>query len=312
MLRMALLVLLSATSLEPACSWGFYGHRKINYMACFTLPPEMFGFYKKHIAYITDHAVDADKRRYSDKAEAPRHYIDIDHYGERAIDSIPKHWTDAVSRYTEDSLNAYGIVPWYIPLMMRRLTEAFREKNISRILYYSANLGHYIADAHVPLHCTENYNGQMTGQHGIHAFWESRLPELFGEGYDCLTGRSLYITDIQYTCWLFIRESSTATDSVLSMERALNESFPSDRKYVFESRGNTVTKTYSREYAAAYNRLLDGQVERRMLSAILSVGSFWYTAWINAGSPDLDPDDSVTDPVPRKSDVVIQDFMNHE
>ena len=62
--------------------WGFYAHKRVNRYAVFTLPEELVGFYKKHIDHLTEHAVDADKRRYAIKEEAPRHYIDIDHYGE--------------------------------------------------------------------------------------------------------------------------------------------------------------------------------------------------------------------------------------
>lgn len=90
----------------------------------------------------------------------------------------------AVQKFTEDTLQAYGIVPWYIPVMYRRLVNAFKRGSVDRILYYSAEIGHYIADAHVPLHTTLNYNGQLSGQHGIHAFWETRIPEHSAEDYD--------------------------------------------------------------------------------------------------------------------------------
>ena len=113
-LRLPVLLLVFLFSTIEAFPWGFWAHRKINFMACFSLPPELFGFYKMHIHFLTEHAVDPDKRRHSDKAEPPRHYIDIDHYGEHAIDSLPKYWKEAVEKLTEDTLQAYGIVPWYI------------------------------------------------------------------------------------------------------------------------------------------------------------------------------------------------------
>jgi len=272
---------------EEAHSWGFYGHKRINRMAVFTLPPEMLGFYKKHIEYITEHAVDPDKRRYSVAEEAPRHYIDIDHYGVTAIDSMPRFWKKAVAKYTEDTLNAYGIVPWWIDAMTYRLTEAFREGNVDKILRYSAELGHYVGDAHVPLHTTENYNGQLTNQHGIHGFWESRIPELYGENYDYFVGRAEYVESVINTAWGIVKVSHSEVDSVLSLEAGLNATTPPDRKYAFEQRGNTTIKTYSQEYTTAYSNALNGMVERRMRAAILMVGSLWYTAWINAGQPDL-------------------------
>ncbi|CAN5629626.1 hypothetical protein BH11BAC1_BH11BAC1_10860 [soil metagenome] len=270
-------------------AWGFWGHKRINNKACFTLPPEMFGFYKRHIDYITEHAVDPDKRRYSDPEEAPRHYIDLDHYnfGPHSTDSIPHYWKDAVAKMTEDTLKAYGIVPWHINVMQYRLTDAFKEGDVDRILYLSASLGHYVADAHVPLHCSENYNGQMTNQVGIHGFWESRIPEMFGENYDYFTGRVHFIAKPQEEAWKIVEASFAALDSVLTFERELNKKFPQDQKYAFEQRGATTLKVYSQEYTTAYNTMLNGMVERRMRSAIIEVGSFWYTCWVNAGSPDL-------------------------
>ncbi len=49
------------TSLVPP-KWGFFGHRRINRMAVFTLPPGLIPFYKKNLEFITEHAVDPDKR----------------------------------------------------------------------------------------------------------------------------------------------------------------------------------------------------------------------------------------------------------
>ena len=165
---------------EKTYPWGFYAHKKINKHAVYTLPPEMFGFFKQHIEYITEHAVDPDKRSMVSEKEAVRHYIDIDHYGESPFDSVPIFWNDAVEKYSEDTLQKYGINPWYIQLMFYRLTQAFEEKNADDILFLAANIGHYIADATTPLHTTLYYDGKTKEQKGIHSFWETRIPELFG------------------------------------------------------------------------------------------------------------------------------------
>lgn len=269
-------------------SWGFFAHKRINRMAVFTLPPEMLSFYKKHIDYITEHATDPDSRRNVVADEAPRHYIDCDHYGEHPFDSIPRFWKDAVKKYSEDSLKAYGIVPWHIDVMMRRLTDAFKQGNIDRILKVSSELGHYIGDSHVPLHTTENYNGQLTGQRGIHGFWESRIPEMKAEEYDYFVGRAEYIESPIKKAWETVEVSFSEKDSVLLFEAELNKKFSGDKKYSFENRGATAVKVYSPEYTNAYDKMLDGMVERRMRASIITVGSMWYTAWVNAGQPNLD------------------------
>src|SRR5690606_14538793 len=127
-------------------SWGFFAHKKINRLAVFTLPEGISGFYKKNIDYITEHAVDPDKRRYIVKGEAEKHYLDADHYGASPFDSIPEKWKDAEAKFSADTLLAYGIVPWQIERSYYSLVKAFKEKDKSRVLKLSADIGHYIAD----------------------------------------------------------------------------------------------------------------------------------------------------------------------
>ncbi|MBS1744064.1 MAG: S1/P1 Nuclease [Bacteroidetes bacterium] len=270
--------------------WGFYGHRKINYYSVFLLPPEMMVLYKPNIDFIVEHSVDPDKRRYSVKDEAPRHYIDIDYYGTYPYPALPHKWTDAVKKYTEDTIVANGIVPWHVQTMLGRLTAAFKEKNFSKIMKNSAELGHYIADAHVPLHASSNHNGQLTDQKGIHAFWESRVPELLAEKeFDFFIGKATYISDPGAFIWDRVLESGKASDSVLKFERDLTNEMGVDKKYSFEERNGVVIRQYSSAFTIAFNKKLNGMVERRMRQAIYAIASFWYTAWVNAGQPDLKP-----------------------
>lgn len=271
-----------------APDWGFFGHRLINYHAVFLLPPEMLVLYKPHITFLEEHAVDPDKRRYAVAAEGPRHYIDIDHYGEYPFDSLPRSWQEAVAKYTEDSLVKYGIGPWWLQTMLYRLTKAFSDKDQSKILKLSAEIGHYIADAHVPLHACSNHNGQHTNQRGIHGFWESRVPELLAENnWDFFIGRADYIKNpLQFT-WKRVLESAAAVDSVLLFERELNKKYSPDKKYAFEERNGVLVRQYSLAYTIDYNNSLNNMVERRMRQSIYAVASFWYTAWVNAGQPDL-------------------------
>lgn len=279
-----LLILLCPVSLK---AWGFWAHQRINRLAVFTLPPELISVYKEHIDYLTEHAVDPDMRRYAVDGEAARHYIDVDHYGHYPFDNVPRNWSEAVNKFSADTLEAYGILPYQLPRRIKELERAFREKDLTRIIRLSADIGHYIGDAHVPLHTTENYNGQLTGQKGIHGFWESRLPELFAEEYDFFVGKCYFIESIYKEAWTAVLESHVAVDSVLSMERELTRTHPSDQKFGYESRNSIIVRTYSRSFSEAYHNMLNGMVERRMRKSILRIGSYWYTAWKNAGSPDL-------------------------
>lgn len=287
MKKTSLLLLLIICS-RPLFSWGFYGHRMINYYSVFLLPPEMVLLYKPHIDFLTEHAVDPDKRRYAVPDEGPRHYIDLDKYGQYPYDSLPRNWNEAVQKYTADSLQKHGIVPWWVQTMLYRLTQAFKDKDQAKILKLSAEIGHYISDAHVPLHASSNHNGQYTNQRGIHGFWESRVPELLAEKqWDFFIGKAAYISNPSRYIWLRVLESAAAADTVLRFEKELSRRFPPDQKYAFEDRNGTVIRQYSSAYTIRYNELLKGMVERRMRQSIYAVASFWYTAWVNAGQPDL-------------------------
>ncbi|HET7119411.1 MAG TPA: zinc dependent phospholipase C family protein [Hanamia sp.] len=287
MKRFILLIFLSGISHTCFC-WGFYAHKKINYYSVFLLPPQMMSFYKPNINFISEHAVDPDKRRYAIAAEGPRHFIDIDYYGKYPYPELPHKWKDAIDKFGLDTLETYGIVPWHIQVMLGRLTKAFKEKDFRSILKNSTELGHYIADAHVPLHASINHNGQLTDQKGIHGFWESRVPELLADkSFDFFIGKAQYITNPEKFIWERVLESAKAADSVLKFEKELSIQFPGDKKYAFENRNDVLIKQYSSEYTIAYNKMLNGMVERRMRQSIFAIASFWYTAWINAGQPDL-------------------------
>ncbi|WP_244228118.1 zinc dependent phospholipase C family protein [Mucilaginibacter kameinonensis] len=269
-------------------SWGFFAHYRINRLAVFTLPKAMSGFYKANIDYITEHAVSPDKRRYVDSSEAPRHFFDADHYGKKPFEAMPKKWKDAIAKYPKDTIIKYGTVPWAIQYQYYRLVRAFKAHDTSGILNASAYLGHYIADAHVPLHLTQNYNGQLTGQTGIHALWESRLPELFADHYNYYIGKARYIDNPLNEAFRICKATYKRVDTVLRFERILNKTYPQDKKYELVQHGKKQISDYSAAYSQAYHKMLRGMVARQMRASILSAGSFWYSAWVDAGQPDLD------------------------
>ncbi|MCX7606915.1 MAG: zinc dependent phospholipase C family protein [Bacteroidia bacterium] len=294
-----------------AWAWGFWAHRRINRLAVFALPESLFAFYRPHVEYITRQATKPDERRGAFPWEPPRHYIDLDRYPSE----LPRRWSEAVALLTEDTLNAHGILPWHLERTFWELVEAFRAKNVSRILKLSSEVGHYLADAHVPLHTTANYNGQLTGQHGIHGLWESLIPEQFGEGYDYWVGTARLWRHMQDTIWRIIQESHALVGQVLEAERKATAQVGEERKYTYRLRGRQTVRTYSAEFLTVYHALLEGMVESRLRRAIYRLASFWYTAWHVAGRPAIGgeafpkealPEDTLPDslaPDPRCGEV---------
>ncbi|OOQ60992.1 zinc dependent phospholipase C family protein [Mucilaginibacter pedocola] len=287
-MKRPLILLISAFTILSFCtSWGFFAHHRIHRLAVFTLPKGMAGFYRANINYITEHAISADKKRYVDSTEAPHHFLDADHYGKQPFKNIPQHWIDAAAKYSTDTLTKYGTLPWTIASHYYWLVKAFKRHDTTAILTLSAYLGHYVSDAYTPLHLTENYDGQLTGQTGVHSLWESRLPELFSNQYNYYVGKARYINNPLAEAFSICRGSFKSVDSVLRFERMLNKRFTDSTKYAMEQRGTRMVKVYSVAYSKAYHKMLAGMVQRKMRQSILSVGSFWFSAWVDAGQPDL-------------------------
>lgn len=300
------LILVSYTS---SFSWGVWGHQHINRAAVFALPMPMRAFFFDHIDFITIEASIPDVRKYgiNDRNEAPRHFIDLEAYGDHPFDVLPETWDSAKSKYTTKELEKNGILPWYIPQMLDKLTKAFQDHDKVSILFYAADLAHYIGDAYVPLHTSLNYNGQLTGQKGVHALWESLIPELFGNNYNLHTKSAEYINDPVKSTWDIIRESHDLVPVVLSTEKKLLDTWPEDSIYAMDSHGKVIRNKYKEArftdaFAGAYSEAMHGMEEHQMKLAIHSVADYWYTAWVNAGKPDLSRlNDSYTNKMNQKA-----------
>ncbi|MDH5603357.1 MAG: zinc dependent phospholipase C family protein, partial [Cyclobacteriaceae bacterium] len=262
-----------------------------------------FVFYKAHVDYLGENAVNPDKRRYIIPEEGQRHYIDMDTYPDSLLQKMPFPFREIEGLFEPDFLSENGTLPWNLQKVYFQLKEAFLKKDVSNILKYSAESGHYLGDANVPLHTTSNYNGQLTGQYGIHGFWESRLPELFFERYNLFTGKADYLPNTSETIWRHILLANQAVDSVLSLEKKLSNELPIDLKYTYSKRGNAIVKTYSVDYARAYHTLLHGMVERQMKRSVKLVGDFWYTCWVDAGQPYLG---DLLHELPRKEPLPVK------
>jgi NAD-dependent oxidoreductase involved in siderophore biosynthesis len=114
------------------------------------------------------------------------------------------------------------------------------------------------------------------------------VPELFAhKEYDFLVGKAGYIKNVSSYVWTVVRQSAAASDSVLQIEKLLTEQVRPDYKYSYENRNGIIVKQYSTYFTQQYQDKLNGMVERRMRQSIHATASIWYTAWVNAGQPDL-------------------------
>ncbi|RXK52116.1 zinc dependent phospholipase C family protein [Aquirufa rosea] len=281
-IHLSLCLLLSYPSYS--LPWGFFAHKKVNRLAVFTLPASLSKFYKRHLKAMEEWAVLPDQRRYVLDQEAARHYIDLDLYPiQIAYTSIQQ----AKKIVTEDSLQKHGIVPWHIIQVHDLLIQAFSKNDTTTIIKLSAELGHYVADAHVPLHTTSNYDGQKTGQQGLHSFWESRIPELMDSGLEDWVGAATFVENPLQSCWKWVLQAHQMVPILLKKEKEIHQITPENRIYTFEKKGNSLIKTYSRNFSLAYHHALDGQIEQQFKSAVLHLGDLLFTAWILGGQSDF-------------------------
>ena len=278
-------------------SWGIFGHEHINNAAVMALPQPLQTFFYNHLDFITQESTVPDLRKYTlrDKAENPRHYIDMENFG--AVDSIPLPFEEVKKKYNEKFLADNGILPWYIQEMMTKLTKAFKEKRKTEILFLAGDLAHYIGDAHMPLHTSTNHDGQLTNQKGIHAMWESRLPELFGRKYNFYTGEAKYVDNVEKATWDIIKDTHSQVEPLLLVDRNLRATFTQETMFEKDEKGNPAKNKfndliYSKEFVTQFHGALNGMVESQMRKAIIATTNFWYTAWVNAGKPNLNDLDS--------------------
>ena len=272
-------------------SWGRFGHEHINRGAVMALPAPMQNFFYNHIDFLTLESTVPDLRKstLNDKNENPRHYFDVENFGN--LDSIPRDFEVIKKKYKSDFLQDNGILPWYIQEMTTKLTKAFSEKRKTEILFIAGDLAHYLADAHMPLHTSANHDGQLTGQNGIHSLWETKIPEMFGNDYNLYVKEVSYIENIESETWRIIKESNDLSKNLLAIEKDLRTNF--DQNKIFEpnvddkSQTNKPKNKYTKEYASKFHEKMNGMVELQMRKSVQIVANFWYTAWVNAGKPDL-------------------------
>jgi hypothetical protein len=269
-------------------SWGFLGHKTVQQLAIYELPKSIRPFFYKNKDKLVYDAPRADIRRSSDSTEATKHFIDLEMFGKNAVNDMPMDWSDAVKKYTKDSLLKYGYVPYHVIYMKGKLTEAFKEKNKDSILFYASDLGHYISDSHVPLHTTVNYDGQFTNQKGIHSLWESMVPEIEIANYTLNSNhKATYLKHPDQAIWKAIRVSAALVPEMLMKEIEVTKSFTEEQKYRTQIRRGKPYKSYTSEFAKAYAVALKSSINDQLISSANLVADFYYTAWVDAGKPNL-------------------------
>jgi hypothetical protein len=261
---------------RPAAAWGFEPHKFIMDRAIALLPAEIRPFFEKHRAVIVERSIDPDLAIHITgwRAEAPRHFVDMDAYGPYPFKEMPRDFDAAVKRYGADFVEKNGTLPWRTEEIYKKLVESFQQRTpVARdnIKYFAPFVVHYVSDAHVPFHAALNYDGQLTGQWGIHSRFES---ELFDRYRDSLTVTPGALTPVKNP-----REY---------MFDVLLASFPSVQPILDADKAAVAGReVYDDEYFTMFFGKVKPILEKRLSDAIASSASVITAAWIEAGRPAL-------------------------
>jgi len=266
---LALFLAILLLALPASSGWGDNAERMITDKAVDTLPDEMLPFFLANRSFLVQHVNDAAEAR--NPSGSRNNFIELDHYGQFPFAAIPRSYTDAVAKYGKRTIEAHGLLPWQVGLYSQKLTEAFRSHNWEDAKLSAATLAYYVAAAHDPFKSTTNNDGRLSGQPGV--------DERFGVSLVDRYQRFFFMKPNEAT---FIRDPTDhAFEMSLSAHSWLENVLLADRR-AHEGLAAYNDEYYDRFYAQAGAVLI-----RQLTDASTDVGSYWMTAWINAGRPQL-------------------------
>jgi hypothetical protein len=278
------LVALALWTLRPVSvdAWGFNGHRFITDRAIDLLPAELRPFFQRFRTTIVEHSIDPDTyRTMGFTEEAPRHFLDMDAYGPFPFKDLPHDYKEAVTKRGVDFVLKNGTVPWRTEEIYNRLRDAFKGLSAPNqpwarddIKLFSAVMSHYIGDSFQPLHAALNYDGQLTGQVGIHARFETELFDRYHDKLKIAPPSVAPIANAREFVFSTLTDSFTHVDAILAADREAIQ-------------GRTL---YDDGYFAAMFEKTGPIMEKRMSGAIAGIASMIVQAWTDAGKPALPVD----------------------
>lgn len=251
-------------------SWGDTGHKKIAGGVSKYFDPQLRNF-QQLTAYLEEHSSDADNRKSTDKNEGIKHYIDLDNYAEFLLTGAISQVKDSMTAlYGESFVNEQGILPWSTIATFDSLTECFSRLDFEKARVFAADLSHYVADGHMPLHITHNYNGQITGNKGIHSQYEIKMIGNFVDKIQLEGGEVELVGDVSNYIFNYLYSTYCYADSILLADT-----------YARSINSDVSSYAYSE---ALWEKTKDITLVFFEKSA-KSIADLIYTAWVRAGSP---------------------------
>ena len=273
--------LLMCLSPSLAWCWGFTGHRMLAKHMQDPLPANscLRQWYLAHQAFVwQDHACDPDRWRLGDSAagpfdpnEAPRHFLEVD--WAQPVSSYPRDYAAAQVQFGK-YVTRNGQVPWRVAEMYEVLVSAFRSGDQNAILSNSFWLSHYVTDSFSLLHDTQNFDPN----NGVHSRWESDM-----------MGVSANLNELQDQASSLYGTPGVADpknnifDCVIVGNGLLPQLIAADQ--AASGDGGVYNKdTYQLPVLFSLSKNLTA---RRWADAETVLASLLWSAWAQAGSPEL-------------------------
>jgi len=252
-------------------AWGKNGHRLVVHKAIETLPQDIRPFFESNLGLLSQHVTDPLDAIAKSPVERHNHFILLDKYGRFPFDALPRSYKAAVTKFGKAKLDLSGLLPWQIGVYSERMTEAMKAGRWDEARIDAAILANYVAEAHDPFNTTDNFDGRLSGQPGVNDRFGTTLIDRYSSFFPMRPNDAIFISD----------PTDRAFEACLSSHSWLETILLADRN---ARRGeNSFTDEY---YERFYNQAAAILI-RQLSDAATDVGSFWLTAWVNAGRPQL-------------------------
>jgi hypothetical protein len=274
-----LAVLLWSLAPSPVSAWGFAGHQFIMRRAIELLPPELKPFFTAHRDEVVVRVTDPDLWRNVGWEDDPNHFMDfgVPEFGRYPFTALPREYGAAIEKFGMATLKRDGTLPWREAEQfgnLRRAFEGFKRQApyaSSDTVLFAAVASHYIEDANQPLHATNNHDGQLTGQSGLHARFERDLIERFESRLTVPLAAGAPIANARDAAFDALLASYQRVDPLLAADRAASAG-----KDVYDD-------DYFEKFFAGARPIL----EERLGASITATVGIIAGAWEQAGKPAL-------------------------
>jgi hypothetical protein len=251
--------------------WGNNAQRLIVSHAVDTLPYDIRPFFENNRSFLIQHVNDPLNQLDKHPNERQNHFIELDKYGKFPFDALPRNYKAALSKYNKSKIEATGLLPWQIGVYSAKLTDDLKNSRWDEAKIDAAFLASYVAEAHDPFNTTENYDGKMTGQSGVNERFNTMLIDRYGSFFPVSAHDASFITDPTDYAFDMCLNAHSHVESLLLADRSARRGMSS----------------YTDEYYDRFYNQVAGTLIKQLSDASTDVGSYWLTAWTNAGKPQL-------------------------